>query len=252
MELDSIHLALAEQLLLSIKREGKKALITYGELCKKSGDVVTPRNSAGYIGDLSIICYENDMPLISVMVVNGEKYEPGPGFFKLYSDLTSTVVNEDNRRKVFKEELQKVREYNHWGEFAKILGIQIEFEEIQLQNQKIKSKTYEEGKIVLRQHLERERNPEVIKAAKKLFWHNNGKFFCEICGFDFERFYGVIGRGMIEGHHMKPVSKMVEGNKTKIEDIKMVCANCHRVIHKNMSMNLEDIKKCLNANYMIK
>lgn len=239
--MNEIHLALAEQLLLSIKQDGKKALITYGDLCDRAGNIVSPINCSGYIGDLSVACYENDMPLISVMVVNGDKYMPGAGFFKLYYELTGIPV--DDEYKTFKEELQKVRDFKDWGTLAEMLGLSIEFDKmIQEHPEVVATKAYKEGKPVLRQHLERERNSNVVKDAKKLFLKSNGKLFCEICGFDFERFYGEIGKGIIEGHHINPVSEMVDGDETRIEDIKMVCSNCHRVIHKNMNLSFEQIK----------
>jgi predicted HNH restriction endonuclease len=69
---------------------------------------------------------------------------------------------------------------------------------------------FPEGKQVLKQHLVRERNPEVIKLAKEHFLQRHGKLFCEVCGFDFGEHYGVIGEGYIEGHHTKPISEMGE------------------------------------------
>ncbi|MZF04043.1 HNH endonuclease, partial [Bacillus anthracis] len=55
---------------------------------------------------------------------------------------------------------------------------------------------------------------------------------CEICGFDFHKIYGELGKDFIEGHHTIPVSQLKEGEKTRIEDIIMVCSNCHRMLHR--------------------
>ncbi len=44
--------------------------------------------------------------------------------------------------------------------------------------------------------------------------------------------YGEIGDGYIEGHHTKPISEMSENEQTKVEDIALVCANCHRMLHR--------------------
>ncbi|MGG0788271.1 HNH endonuclease [Peribacillus simplex] len=90
-----------------------------------------------------------------------------------------------------------------------------------------------EGKKKLRQHLYRERNPKVIRLAKEKFkQENGGRIFCEICGFDFYEKYGEIGEDFIEGHHTIPVSELEEGQTTKIEDIAIVCSNCHRMLHR--------------------
>jgi predicted HNH restriction endonuclease len=55
---------------------------------------------------------------------------------------------------------------------------------------------------------------------------------CQICEFDFENIYGAIGRDFIEGHHTIPVSQMEDGHVTKPEEIALLCANCHRMVHK--------------------
>lgn len=90
-----------------------------------------------------------------------------------------------------------------------------------------------EGKKLLKEHLRRERNQLLITTAKKRFkTQHNGRLYCEICGFDFSDIYGEIGIDFIEAHHTKPVSQMEENEKTKIEDIVMLCSNCHSMIHR--------------------
>ena len=92
---------------------------------------------------------------------------------------------------------------------------------------------FPEGKAILEKHLYRERNSNLIKRAKKRFEkdHNN-RVFCEACGFDFGEVYGDVGKNFIEAHHMKPISEMKEGDKTQIEDMAMLCSNCHRMVHR--------------------
>jgi 5-methylcytosine-specific restriction protein A len=55
--------------------------------------------------------------------------------------------------------------------------------------------------------------------------------FCEACLFDFEEHYGPRGKGFIEAHHTKPVETLMEGSKTRLEDLVLLCANCHRMVH---------------------
>ncbi|PEM90665.1 restriction endonuclease [Bacillus toyonensis] len=104
-----------------------------------------------------------------------------------------------------------------------------------------------EGKEKLRQHIYRERNPKVIRLAKEKFkQENNGRLFCEICSFDFYETYGVIGEDFIEGHHTIPVSDLEEGHKTKVEDIAIVCSNCHRMLHRKRPwLSKEELKNLL-------
>ena len=105
---------------------------------------------------------------------------------------------------------------------------------------------FSEGKLLLKLHLQRERNPKLIRNAKKNFLDKNGRLYCEICGFDFNEKYGELGKNYIEAHHMIPVSTMAEGEKTKIEDIVMVCSNCHSMIHRKKPwLNKTELKKLL-------
>lgn len=90
---------------------------------------------------------------------------------------------------------------------------------------------FPEGKILYRQHKTRERNSKIV-SEKKLDAMRNGKLVCEVCGFDFEKTYGSVGKGYIECHHNLPVSEYIEGQKTKKEDLSLVCSNCHRMLHR--------------------
>ncbi|MCY8489351.1 HNH endonuclease [Bacillus atrophaeus] len=106
---------------------------------------------------------------------------------------------------------------------------------------------FEEGKRKLKQHIVRERNPQVIKLAKQRFKEMHGKLFCEICSFDFFEQYGEIGGDFIEGHHTIPVSELEEGQKTKIDDIALVCSNCHKMLHRRRPwLTKEELKKLIN------
>lgn len=90
-----------------------------------------------------------------------------------------------------------------------------------------------EGKKVIRQHYERERDRSIIKLAIQRTKAIRGEVVCEICTFDFEKRYGIRGLDFIEGHHKKPISELGdEGGQTSIDDIALVCANCHRMIHR--------------------
>jgi hypothetical protein len=57
---------------------------------------------------------------------------------------------------------------------------------------------------------------------------------CEACGFDFKHFYGEIGQGFIELHHLVPVSKLqgLEVSRDPIKDYAVLCSNCHSMIHR--------------------
>lgn len=80
--------------------------------------------------------------------------------------------------------------------------------------------------------LKKRRNSILAGIAKEKFKLKYGRLFCEVCGFDFQKVYGEIGEDFIEAHHTIPVSEMEEGHLTKIEDLVMLCSNCHSMVHR--------------------
>lgn len=101
------------------------------------------------------------------------------------------------------------------------------------------------GKFVL--HLIRERNPKIINEAKAIFKKtHHGHLYCEICGFDFAKVYGERGDGFIEGHHKYPISQMKSDDTTSIDDIVLVCSNCHSMLHRTPFLSVDDLKLLLS------
>jgi 5-methylcytosine-specific restriction protein A len=90
-----------------------------------------------------------------------------------------------------------------------------------------------EGRLLARKHFARERNRKLVESKHKQALRKYGKLACEACDFDFAVVYGDRGSGFIECHHTKPVATLGEGQKTHINDLALVCANCHRMIHRS-------------------
>ncbi|MCX7205602.1 MAG: HNH endonuclease [Proteobacteria bacterium] len=109
---------------------------------------------------------------------------------------------------------------------------------------------FPEGKLKERLHLSRERNRELVRQAKLLGQSRDGHLKCACCGFDFFATYGEVGKGFIEAHHTNPVSTLHEnGEETKIEDLALVCSNCHRMLHRKRPwLEMNDLAKLLTAN----
>lgn len=78
----------------------------------------------------------------------------------------------------------------------------------------------------------RERNRSLVESKRKQALKNYGCVECKACGFNFGLVYGERGNGFIECHHTEPVA-LLPGQKTHVDDLSLVCANCHRVIHRN-------------------
>lgn len=101
----------------------------------------------------------------------------------------------------------------------------------------------EEGKLLTRVHTTRERNAALTLKKKNHFKQTNGRLFCEVCGFDFENKYGQHGVDFIECHHTRPVSQYMPGEKTHINDLVLLCSNCHRMIHRRSQwLSVEELK----------
>ena len=101
----------------------------------------------------------------------------------------------------------------------------------------------QEGKLLTRIHRYRERDKKIVKRKKDQTLKQTGSMKCEGCGFDFNETYGEHGRGFIECHHTKPISEMIDGEKTTLKDLSLVCSNCHRMIHRHRPwLTIEELR----------
>jgi 5-methylcytosine-specific restriction protein A len=89
-----------------------------------------------------------------------------------------------------------------------------------------------EGALLLARHVVRERDPRLRREKLKDVASRGLRPCCEICSFDFGRIYGALGEGYIEVHHRLPLHSSGP-TLTKLADLALVCANCHRMIHRS-------------------
>lgn len=104
----------------------------------------------------------------------------------------------------------------------------------------------EEGRVRLRLHKIRERDPALVKRKKAEAMRLYGALKCEICGFDFHETYGPLGQGFIECHHVVPLSQRQAPSRTRLRDLSLVCANCHRILHR-ASCTMQELRSLVNA-----
>jgi 5-methylcytosine-specific restriction enzyme A len=137
---------------------------------------------------------------------------------------------EENVWREFSDDPQRCREVAQ----AIISGIQRPEASESLFEAEIETELEEapEGRLLTRIHLCRERNRKLVEAKRKKALAANGRLACEVCEFDFSLAYGNRGFGFIECHHTKPVATLGTDHKTHIDDLALVCANCHRMIHR--------------------
>lgn len=88
-----------------------------------------------------------------------------------------------------------------------------------------------EGRLLSRIHRWRERDRKIVERKKAKVLRETARLACEACDFDFKKAYGERGEGFIECHHTRPLHQLEPGGKTRLEDLALLCANCHRIIH---------------------
>lgn len=83
-------------------------------------------------------------------------------------------------------------------------------------------------------HRSRERSLRAAKIQATLDAAPDERLRCEVpgCGFDFEERYGELGRGFAHVHHLLPLATLDSPVVTTLEDLVIVCANCHAMIHR--------------------
>lgn len=85
------------------------------------------------------------------------------------------------------------------------------------------------------------RNPKLVAATKKKYG-----FDCQVCGFNFERTYGDVGKEFIEAHHLAPIHTWNEARTISVAEMRVLCANCHRMVHKTTPpLTIEELKRRL-------
>lgn len=85
-----------------------------------------------------------------------------------------------------------------------------------------------------------------VEARDKCISHYGA--ICSACGFDFEKVYGEHGKGFIHVHHKIPLNQI--GKRYKVDpvsDLIPLCPNCHAMIHrfKSNELDLEELKSLI-------
>lgn len=156
---------------------------------------------------------------------------------KAGSILDKSIWNEFHQEKIRLNDVAK----------SIVLGtVNLEIEESSSRN--IEEEDFPEGKILYRLHKSRERNNKLVREKKKsALLKNNLK--CEVCEFDFKKIYGDLGEGYIECHHITPISQYNDMKNTKLEELILVCSNCHRMLHRKRPwLSKNQLKSLLQKN----
>ena len=108
-----------------------------------------------------------------------------------------------------------------------------------------------EGARQLKSHYRRERSRKLISQKKEQYKKLNGLLRFGICGLSFvEKYPKSLGEDFIEVHHKIPLSQIENTVRTTLDDLLLVCANCHRMIHRtnDCEENLDLLLNHFNTN----
>jgi predicted HNH restriction endonuclease len=107
----------------------------------------------------------------------------------------------------------------------------------------------EEGERTVTNRAVIQRSRILRHAALKHFTDQNGSIQCVGCGFRAEAVYGPDFRGLIEIHHIRPISLSAGSVRTSataaLQYVVPLCPNCHRVVHadRERCMPIDELKR---------
>jgi len=97
----------------------------------------------------------------------------------------------------------------------------------------IDDEEFAEGAMATRLHKRRERakglRPKLLKKKAA-----EGVLCCDVCGRQYSSLGSDLEDAPFEAHHVVPLAAAA-ARKTRLTDLALLCANCHRLIHRAMS-----------------
>ena len=112
-------------------------------------------------------------------------------------------------------------------------------------------KTRTEGGKTVYISYKRERDPALRSDALDIHGYN-----CAVCQFDFAKAYGRWGDGYAEVHHLIQLggANSIERETDPLTDLTVLCANCHRMVHRKRgtALTIDELKAKLNVDYFAK
>ena len=225
--------------LVNIAKKWEKK--TYSDVSKDL-KIWNPQLVWKILGDIQQYCLDNKRPALTSLIINSSTWLPWDWFFKKdlpFEQIWKEVYEYKWENNPFdKEKFNDNKNIDKWKikESNKVEDILLEW--------------FPEWEKVERIHKKYERNHKLVEKAKENYKSkNNWELPCEICNFNFKSEYW--NKEFIEAHHKIPLSSINDNRETKIEDLAMLCANCHRMIHfysKKGCIDFDNFKKIYKLN----
>lgn len=132
-------------------------------------------------------------------------------------------------------------------QFAQLIRAGIEVVD-EVREERAAYEVFAEGRVVTETHLRRERDPSLrerlLDDRKK-----KSELRCEICGRGPAAADAALAEAIFEAHHVLPLAAGGE-RKTRLTDMALLCACCHRMIHSAISqqrrwLSIEDARSLI-------
>lgn len=205
--------------------------------------IVVPKCISGKTSKKNVIQCFQYKKIDKIMVTikpeyKNSSYDKDWTFYSI-AELKSRNMEEKIRNKYYElcglkgKESKKsdVIEFEEFNEFDE--SIFEDIEENMLEDLNIK-----EGNAIIALIKRKKRNAKARKLKFEDFENKNGRIYCEVC---MEKDIHVL-----DVHHDETqVADMEENHVTKLEDLRILCANCHRKVH-GYKITVEQLKRETN------
>lgn len=94
-----------------------------------------------------------------------------------------------------------------------------------------------EGETKYSLHLEIERSTKLRNTKVAEFSKKHGRVFCELCHTNLKSKYPFLVKDFIEVHHIVPLSELSDTSYNSLDDLMLLCPNCHKAVHQGDAQN---------------
>jgi 5-methylcytosine-specific restriction protein A len=108
-------------------------------------------------------------------------------------------------------------------------GITADYQTASLAVDEAEDVEFYEGRLLTQSHLRRERSAGLRKALLKK--RQGDDLHCDVCGEAHAALPTELREAAFEAHHIVPIAEVGAG-ATKLSDVALLCATCHRLLHR--------------------
>lgn len=132
----------------------------------------------------------------------------------------------------YEKEMKEIpKEYINSGYFEYQLNSSISENEVALKEYHDFEPYAFEGHKNFALHTQIERSKKLRELKINKFLEKHGAIYCEICHVNMKNSYSFLKKDYIEVHHVVPLALLESASCTSLEDLVLLCPNCHSAVH---------------------